>query len=207
MLLGVHISFENYFDFGYVLEELGHQGAFLITRRREFHAFAVKKNLLTPKLKALVLSYILTKFVVFFIALYLEKQMEPFCCGNRASPDFSTSSIMISWDSFSSHLYCHTNNTYYSNKSHNRKRFCCGKVVNFGSWAELLSARHHPGLVEVVNAWLKLTHWYWRCLKEYFEPGVVQRCEVVNLQVCVPQTLVKHLYLWMQSANSAKWGF
>lgn len=33
MLLSVHISFENYFDFGYVLEELEDQGAFLITRR------------------------------------------------------------------------------------------------------------------------------------------------------------------------------
>lgn len=153
-----------------------------------------KKNLLTPKLKALVQNFIPTKFVVFFIALYLEKQMEHFCCGSRASPDFSTS-VMISWDSFSSNLFYHTNNTYYSNRSHNRKRFCFGKGVNLKSWAELSSARLHPGSVEVVNAWLKLPCWYLRCLKGYFEPGVAQqRCcgvyEVVSLQVCVPQTLL-----------------
>lgn len=165
-----------------------------------------KKNLLTPKLKALVQNSILTKFVAIFIALYLEKQMEHFCSGNRVSPDFS-------WESFSSNLFNHTNNTYYSN---NRKRCCFGKLVNFKSWEELLSARLHPGLVEVVNAWLKSPRWYLRCLKGYYEPGVAQQrcgvCEVVSLQMCVLQTLVKHLHLFgcrvlTEQSGACSWSF
>lgn len=167
-------------------------------------------------MRALVQNSILTKFVVFFLALYLGKQMEHFCCGNRASPGFSAS-IMISWDSFSSNLFFHTNSTYYSNKSRNRKRSCFGKVVNLKSWAELLSARLRPGSVEVVNAWLKLPRWYSRCLEGYFEPGVAQQrccgaCEVVSLQVCVRHALVKHLYLsgcrvLTEQSGACSWSF
>lgn len=58
-----------------------------------------------------------------------------------------------------------TNNIAYFDKSLNRKRFCCVKVVNCNSWAEFLSARLHPGLVEFSNAGLESLSWYFRCFK------------------------------------------
>lgn len=61
-----------------------------------------------------------------------------------------------------------TNNIPYFDKSLNRKRFCCVKVVNCNSWAEFLSARLHPGLVEFSNAGLESLSWYFRCFKRHF---------------------------------------
>lgn len=52
MLPRIHISFENYFHLGCVLEETGHQGAFLITRRKGNFTPLKYKNSLTPKMRA-----------------------------------------------------------------------------------------------------------------------------------------------------------
>lgn len=54
MLLRILISFENYFHLGCVLEEMGHQGAFLITGMKGNFTPFKYKYILTPKMKALL---------------------------------------------------------------------------------------------------------------------------------------------------------
>lgn len=54
MLLRILISFENYFHLGCVLEEMGHQGAFLITGMKGNFTPFKYKYILTPKMRALL---------------------------------------------------------------------------------------------------------------------------------------------------------
>lgn len=67
MLLRVHISFENCFHFGYVLEEMGHQGAFLVTRRKGNFTPSKYNNLLTPKLRDLLWT-LMAELTIFLMA-------------------------------------------------------------------------------------------------------------------------------------------
>lgn len=93
---------------------------------------------------------IVTKFVAFLIALYLEKQIEHFCCGSRASPDFSMP-IMISWDSFKVICFVIQIIPIIPMNHITGKDFALGrwshKVLSRG----FFSPRLHPASVEVVN--------------------------------------------------------
>lgn len=121
---------------------------------------------------------------------------------------------MIAWDKFSSNLFYHTNNIHYSDKSLNRKRFCCVKVVNCKCWAELLSARFHPGLVEFLSARLNLIpQLIPRMLQDIFrtKSGTAEMSHsIMKFRVCVDRKcsydgLVKHRRLIGCGALTVSW--